>query len=697
MGRRHEQSPQLSIPAACEKGNEYLYQPFPDDGKCYIRIATIQPGSFNEDIRISLRLEQLDSDHTPVYEAMSYAWGLPVDSPPRISVNHPQHHHYLRHFSPSNAGSLSVRPNLFLALRHVRLETKPRHLWIDAICIDQDNISDKAAQVAMMGEIYARAAKVLVWLGPEENDSTRAMGLMQHLGMQAEVDWYSHATVPSKDAEDTQIADTTALLECEEEEMLALHHLFQREWFDRLWIRQEIGLATQNSATVMCGSVSVPWKHFRIAWHLIKEKPRFYFDEANRFSARLDQLSSLLHQQSTIYLGSLRMWIEQGICSVPHDRIYAMRALLSPAIQQAIKPDYTLSKVDAFRDVAVAYLDTMGDLDILTQCQFSKSWNGPSWVPDWSSNKLASKSLLRQPVFGMIKTAFKINGPQTLQVMGVFVSDVTEVKPLYPFPTDDSRQQLGFEVMLHRIRLLMLDKTNPLENTYPAGNTYMDAFVRTLCLNYFRDNYELGTHDERPSYQGVKDFLWKHVNQRVRPGYLSDEDGIAHDYISTICIGKMFIRTANGLIGLAVQAVEPGDQIWTIFGCLQHLLLRPVGEGQYIVIGECFVSGYCNGEAVLGPLPPEIQQIFTVIGRRPWWVYDDTSTGVRHYIDPRLRSLGVDLTEYEQSLEQKRSEQESLDKKLLEEDCDNYLEIQPEELSSLLGARGVKVQSIDLV
>lgn len=57
-------------------------------------------------------------------------------------------------------------------------------MWIDAICIDQDNVLQKGPQVAMMGMLYARAAGVVVWLGPAADESDRAMGLVQSWGSQ---------------------------------------------------------------------------------------------------------------------------------------------------------------------------------------------------------------------------------------------------------------------------------------------------------------------------------------------------------------------------------------------------------------------------------------------------------------------------------------------------------------------------------
>ena len=58
-----------------------------------------------------------------------------------------------------------VRENLWKALTHIRLATENQTLWIDAICIDQQNIQERNHQVEIMGEVYGKATLVIVWLG----------------------------------------------------------------------------------------------------------------------------------------------------------------------------------------------------------------------------------------------------------------------------------------------------------------------------------------------------------------------------------------------------------------------------------------------------------------------------------------------------------------------------------------------------
>jgi len=65
----------------------------------------------------------------------------------------------------------SVRQNPWAALKSLRGRHGPRTLWIDALCINQDDVLERNAQVAIMGRIYREAKKVLVWLGEAADDS----------------------------------------------------------------------------------------------------------------------------------------------------------------------------------------------------------------------------------------------------------------------------------------------------------------------------------------------------------------------------------------------------------------------------------------------------------------------------------------------------------------------------------------------
>lgn len=119
-----------------------------------IRLLCLEP-SGNIDAPLLGYLKEVNLDDHPEYHAVSYVWGMtePADS---VQVRPARD-------LPSSL-PMSITPNCGQALRHLRLRNQIRPLWIDAICINQDLNSEKSQQVKMMRDIFAQAAKVVVWM-----------------------------------------------------------------------------------------------------------------------------------------------------------------------------------------------------------------------------------------------------------------------------------------------------------------------------------------------------------------------------------------------------------------------------------------------------------------------------------------------------------------------------------------------------
>lgn len=113
-----------------------------------------------------------------VFKALSYQWGTP---------NNPGTA-FIKSCSNDNASvaTFSIGKNLESALRHLRYTSKPRTLRIDAIRINQNDNTEKAAQVIRMADIYSLAARVVVWLGPAAKGSDLAISTLAHLDAQVE-------------------------------------------------------------------------------------------------------------------------------------------------------------------------------------------------------------------------------------------------------------------------------------------------------------------------------------------------------------------------------------------------------------------------------------------------------------------------------------------------------------------------------
>lgn len=130
------------------------------DSPSSIRCLCLHPGSRVDPLTGYLEETFLENDTR--FDAVSYVWG---ESRPTSKISFPD-------------GSLPLFSNLDTMLRRLRLVDRPRWLWIDAICIDQHNAQERSSQVRIMGRIYSKAEKVIIWLGEETETSGEAFKMM---------------------------------------------------------------------------------------------------------------------------------------------------------------------------------------------------------------------------------------------------------------------------------------------------------------------------------------------------------------------------------------------------------------------------------------------------------------------------------------------------------------------------------------
>ncbi|KAH9844827.1 HET-domain-containing protein [Teratosphaeria destructans] len=141
------------------------------------RLLELLPGSGEESICWILRHKIIGD--CP-YQCLSYAWGE------RSSHTGIQARYQDAASDDETCDyAVQVTPNLHAALRHLRPEAGlPRTIWIDAICIDQENLNARTEQVSLMREIYSRAGMTVVWLG---NGGVRSRESIEDLNKIADV------------------------------------------------------------------------------------------------------------------------------------------------------------------------------------------------------------------------------------------------------------------------------------------------------------------------------------------------------------------------------------------------------------------------------------------------------------------------------------------------------------------------------
>ncbi|EXA31269.1 hypothetical protein FOPG_18083 [Fusarium oxysporum f. sp. conglutinans race 2 54008] len=221
-----------------------------------------------------------DSGSTRPYEALSYVWGS-ENKPRSIFID---------------GCDLPVGENLYVALSHLRDRSIERTIWIDAICINQQDPKEKGHQVQSMAKIYAKASRVIVWLGEAAASSDQAL-------------------------EEIRIAAATNPAISETNHQQAILTLLERPWFQRIWVLQEVAAA--RHVLIKCGPTEIDGYAFcsglsalklsyetcpnregliRSVAYLIRDavfRPRYETSRSGRFSLDIRPLSELVDMYHT--------------------------------------------------------------------------------------------------------------------------------------------------------------------------------------------------------------------------------------------------------------------------------------------------------------------------------------------------------------------------------------------------------------
>ena len=571
-----------------------------------------------------------DRNRIPRYEALSYAWGSPI--PPKyINVTKKG---TIERISLTRTQRLSVTQNLAEALRYLRFQDKPRVIWIDAICVDQRNQKERSCQVQRMADIYRNAERVLVWIGPARYDSALAIETLSTLSSRIEVDWNLYE-MKSGAGEDSHWADREVALLYSNETWTSIHQLLGRPWFKRLWIWQEVLLA--STVEMYCGYERLDWSCFRGAIFCIHQKDISYYVDPKTWKDFSDILGHLYCLITKSADPNSLQWLLKDTkgceCSDHRDRIYALLNLSvkSPGLA-GLQPDYTQEPRDIYQEVVLRHLTHEGKLDLLIHCEWHGDiTNKPTWVPNWSKSRIGTLNDFARACLGSRAKAELVEN-RVLKVTGLYC---TEISDIGRNSLDDMALFSASDRDVIRMVESLAEHVN-FSAPYVDGSDITEAFCRTLCMNDFSDNF-VPVSSADPDF----DISLRYLRSLLRgPSSQIKPYNNFLDLVGSHLKGRHLFTTEEGYIGVAPEAVKIGDQVCVILGCESPLLLRLQENGMYVVIGECYIHGLMSGEALLGPLPIEWRcaKIY-VDGEGYYFGFVNRQTGDQVFEDPRLGQL----------------------------------------------------------
>ena len=605
-----------------------------DTRKHEIRILTIlsrgdhipgvpptQPGAGHDDSStnaadIHCVLQTASLDDKPSYTALSYVWGTDVPSTAVLM----------------NGKPFLVRRNLAAALRHLQQADCSLNIWVDAICINQNDNKEKSHQVQMMAKIYESSVEVLVWLGSAEDESDAAMEKLKDIGgkaVDAGMQDFRATDVPkwfNPDVDERLQRLKTSLGGLAEREGLELFHpalipLSKRAYWTRVWVLQEFTIP--RTMMIQCGSKRLDVTTFGTAFNFCAFarwtlSSRFNMEEYRDPNSKLRSVSGNANSPSGApnqlfgarrgyysetgereTLGSLlerTCVLKPAILPLnatdPRDKIYGLLALATDSEQMGILPDYEKSTIEVYTDASRALIAN-GQTSILSWCQQSKRIEElPSWVPDFSSDippaygaNGHNRSLFcasKDTKFPGLSLSLH-DDPHSIGLSGIRVGIITDLGSFWTPELGSTWSWEDATRLIHEAEAFC--KQSPL---FTSPEQALDASMRIPCA----DQQVYGNTKRRASGS-----ICSQYNKIRLIGEIEfDHDAALYRHAMTFQRDRRPFLSNSGHVGLAPARAEPGDCICIIFGSPVPFILRASTEGKFVLIGEAYVYGIMDGE-----------------------------------------------------------------------------------------------------
>lgn len=589
-----------------------------------IRLLNILPGEVGSTIRCTL--SHVSFDTAPGFTALSYCWGDLEDG----------------HSVLVNGCQVKVTANLKTAIWELR-RRKETVIWVDALCINQKDDSERGHQVALMGQIYSQSTKTISWLGQDdEKIAVRVFEFMRLLATRRPLTDFEKAMKAIRRGNGKQQLPST---------WLAFVTFYKLPYWRRTWIIQELALS--SNCTIAWGPYSLPLetllqsiRHTSFLpnltaggalvknWNLVTLDPEF--DNIRSFARIMGDASTKV--QPANYLAYALAYTRSAQASDPKDKIYGILALCKDGPTLVQSPNYGKSLSGVILEVATNML--LGDTPLEIIClknPFRENKDGlPSWVPDWrqswdSRGEAAWISLKNRRLTNYYNATQKskrtvdvVGGGRILKIRGTIFDRVVSSIDIFSDTNDKGAQHnpvlsaqksaYGYKTYNAIWRTLVMDTRSGLETEpdgTPAAGKHFSALWSEEGLSSFDSR---GTEFYQKAFrrlQHVTVFDKSIGNWAEAGSSLVDQLPVTETkttstksqrnlerLIQALKLPDLFERriiiTKKGYIGLGHAKCQVGDKICLFGGCSVPVLLREF-VGNYIMVGEAYVHGIMDG------------------------------------------------------------------------------------------------------
>ena len=262
--------------------------------------------------------------------------------------------------------------------------------WIDAICINQGDEQEKSNHIVRMRDIYASADRVCAWLG--ENSQ------QEDIIIRRAIDITNSIRLNAKDRalNEKLLRGSTNDLESFVD---GLFKLTAKSWFSRVWVIQEVALATRKPI-ILAGEA---WTEIKALVAVVHALSRFIRGFARSDTALLAILAGIrkdyfkdatIEADSNINTTTVAARLDKVVgktngyfdATLPHDYLYGLLGLVSSGeLSDPLLPDYNKPFGQVYQEYAKLIIEHTGNLSVLFWYR-SNLRGSPSWVPEFSSN-----------------------------------------------------------------------------------------------------------------------------------------------------------------------------------------------------------------------------------------------------------------------------------------------------------------------
>ncbi|CAK1365398.1 unnamed protein product [Cercospora beticola] len=488
----------------------------------------------------------------------------------------------------------------------MRHASKTRTVWIDAICINQQDDSEKGGQVAMMGKIYQKGFSNFIWLGevPNARRTEDAMrNVLSNIARSTKDPSAFRALMAGEHG--AAIHDGKTLKSAID--WSAIQELYEQPWFQRLWVAQEAALAPESVCHF--GDSKLPLNDVLdvAAWLIYNRSclPPEMLEKVGLYAARA--MWYILDKQGAPETDLFAAFImaQNFQAREPKDHVYALRSLYrdrQPKLRLGdglLHPKYdkAVTKYEVFRNATRASIEDSQRLDILQfvdPSETPRKW--PSWILHFDVRTNLDKDPICQTGSSFAADADTDRYPpkfvnlSTLEAYGIKFDRVDEVSVSFSRARAWETEEHG--ALMNQVRQMVQKQRSRLDWREALGTTLVAGGLRAEDKTNVDDFVAFWKYSLRnPKHPPVAA-----VGQKTSDDYAKASRWFKA-YEATM-YGRRFFMTGTGYPGIGPVGMERGDLIALLCGGSVPFVLRPRRcSGAYELVGVCYVLGIMNGEA----------------------------------------------------------------------------------------------------